>query len=611
MADAPNDLDLQWWLQPEDQKHGAMTGAVQFIRSNQAYRKQHDLLFQSMYGGQTASGYGFGYGLRRSVVGSSKLSLNVCRNMVGAVVSKIASKNKPKPSFLTEAGNFELRQKAENLEKFVSGVFYDSSVYPQLPQCFRDACVYGTSFLKVYAGDDRVCVDRVSPLEMVVDDLEGRYGDPANMYQRRYVDRLRLLAQWAPPEDTSERAQHIRRVLAARQPPDPDDAEYGYQTAADTVLVTEGWHLGDGYERKGGRHVIAVQGCTLLDEEWDGPFPFAVFRWSRAMEGYFGVGLVEELLGIQREINKLLQQIQRGHHLITGHYLADTSSRINTAQLTNDLAAIVRFSGSPPQYVAPSIIAPEVYNHLWQLYAKAFEITGISQLSAQGQKPAGLDSGVALRTYQDIQTERFLEVGQDYEEFVIEAARQVVRAAKRIGGGYRVAAAGKDSVDFIDWADIDITDDLYRIRVFPTSLLPNTPAGKVQFAQDMVKVGQFSQEDAMELLDMPDTAALTKRKLAPRRLVERNLARILRTGEYVSPEPTDPHQTALQMATEAYAEARLDGVPEDRLELLRRYMADTQDFLASAAPPAPPPGAAPPVAPMPPGAAPPMPPMAA
>ena len=606
MNEAHQDYDLQWWLGVDNAKHDALISTVKYIRSNQEYRKQQDLLFQAMYGGQTSSGYGFGSSMRRSIVGQSRLSLNVCRNMVGAVTSKIGAKNKPKPSFLTDTGDYELRQKAENLEKFVSGVFYDEGVYKHLPACFRDACVYGTGFLKVWPENDRVCVERVMPMEMVVDDVEGRYGSPSNMYHRHYVDRLTLLDDFAPEDDTSDNAMMIRAVLMSRQSPDPDDAEYGFQTAADAVLVTEGWHLGRGRDQKGGRHVIAAQGCTLLDEEWDGPFPFAVFRWSKPLEGFYGVGLVKELLGIQREINKLLQQIQRGHHLITGHYLKEASSKFNAAMLNNDLAAIVSYSGTAPTYQVPSIIAPEVYSHLWQLYAKSFEITGISQLSAQGQKPAGLDSGVALRTYQDIQTERFLEVGQDYEEFVVETARQVVRSAKRIGGGYRVADFKKGGVEFIDWSDVDIEEDLYRIRVMPTSLLPSDYAGKMQWAQDMTKSGLMPQEDVLETLDFPDTGAFVKRTLAPRKIIERNIAHMLKTGDYVTPEPFDDHKLALRLVNQAYHEARLDGVPDDRLDKLRQYMADTNDILNPPAPPgaAMPPGA-PPMAPPPPPSGPP------
>ena len=597
----PSTDDVQWWLGPENAKHSRVTGVVKYIRNNQADRKVEDLLHASMYGGLPVQGFGFGSAVRRPLATSTRLSLNVCRNMVGAVTSKIAAKNKPKPTFLTEGGNWELREKAQKLEKFVSGVFYESGVYAQLTKCFRDACIYGTGVLKIYEGDKRVEVERVIPWEIVVDDGESVYGTPRNIYQRKYVDRLVLKSKWA----VGDRADEIAAALAVRQAVDPDDAEYAYQTTADQVLVTEAWHLGESDSEKG-RHVICIDGCTLLDEEWDGPFPFAFMRWSEPVVGFFGVGLIDELMGIQREINKLLQQIQRGHHLIAGHWLVENGSKVVTSQINNDLASIVKYSGTRPDYQAPAIIAPEVYSHLWQLYAKAFEISGISQLNATGMKPAGLDSGEAQRVYQDIQTERFLEVGQGFEEFVVEAARQTVRCAKRIGGSYRVRAVDKGGIEFIDWSDIDLKEDLYVIKVYPTSMIPTTPAGKQAWASDMIKSGVIPPEDVLEIVDFPDTEAYAKRRLAARRVIERNIAHMITKGEFITPEPADNHQLALRLVNEAYHEARLDGVPEERLELMRRYMADTNDFLGAAAPPAAPP--APPMNPMDPGMAPPMPP---
>ena len=366
-------------------------------------------------------------------------------------------------------------------------------------------------------------------------------------------------------------------------------------------------------KRTKGRHSIVIGNATLLDEEWEGGFPFVFLRWSSDISGFFGVGLAEELEGIQREINELLREIQKGHALIKGFWAVVQGSTL-TAQINNDLGAIVKYTGNPPQYYTPQIIAPEVYAHLWQLYAKSFEIAGISQLNATGQKPAGLDSGAAQRAYQDIQTERFLEIGQAYEEFVIEAARQVVRCAKKIGGGYRVRAVDKNSVEFIKWSDVDIDEDSYVIRVYPTSLLPSTPAGKLAWAEDMMKAGIIPPDDVLDIVDFPDTESYAKRKNAARTLVERNIASMLKTGEAVSPEPFDPHELALRLVNEAYHEARLDGVPEEKLQLLRDYMTVTKTMMPA---PPPPPGDAmpppPPDAPMDPmGAPPPMPvPMAA
>lgn len=593
MSDQVNSpADAQWWLQPENQKHERMLSVVRSVRAQQEHRKLTDLLHESLYGNSGGAVASYGRGAAQQFTGASRLSLNVVRNMVGAVTSKIAAKNKPKPTFLTEEGNYEQRLQAENLEKFVGGVFYEAGVYAVLASCFRDMCIYGTGCLKAYEDGGKASVERVRQRELVVDDIEGADMKPRNMYQRKYVDRLVLKKAWG-------QGDAVREQLIQDCPRDTDDIEAGYQGMADQVLVTEGWHLGEDDKTKG-RHVIAIEGLDLLDEEWDGPFPFAFMRWTEDTDGFFGVGLAEELRGIQAEINKLLQQIQKGHHLISGHWLVMQGSTLTT-QLNNDLAAIVKYTGQPPSYQAPAIIAPEVYNHLWQLYAKAFEIAGISQLQATSQKPGGLDSGVALRTYNDIQTERFLEVGQAYEEFVVEAARQVVRCAKRIGGSYKVRAVDKSSISFIKWSDVELDEDSYVIRVYPTSLLPTTPAGKLQWAEDMIKAGVIPPEDVLDIVDFPDTEAYAKRKNAPRRIIERNISHILKTGEAVSPEPMDNHKLALEMVNEAYAEARLDMVPEAKLQKLRDYLAVTQSFLPKPAPPAPPPmamGAPPPMDPM-------------
>lgn len=593
--------DATWWLEEfSTNRHEAVLKTVRAIRQNQEYRKLQDLLFASLYAGRPVTGFGWS-NQRSASVGNRGISLNVIRNMIGAVTSKIAAKSKPKPTFETEDGDAELREQAETLEKFVGGVFYESGVYNVLSDCFRDACTYGTAFLMADEVDEQIGCFRVKPFEMVADDGEG--DQPANLYRRRYVDRLTLADLY--PDNRDE-------ILVC--PRDSEDVEYGYQTTADQVLVTEAWHEGPG-KKKRGWYSSVISNATLEDGEWDGPPPFAVLRWTKDIEGFFGVGLCEELRGIQTEINKLLMQIQRGHHLIAGHWLVLQGSTLTT-QINNDLAAIVKYTGTAPQYQTPAIIAPEVYKHLWELYAKAFEISGISQLNATGLKPAGLDSGAAQRAYQDIQTERFLEVGQAYEEFVIEAARQVVRAAKRRGGSYKVRSVGKGSLEIVDWSKVKIDEQSYAIRVYPTSLLPSTPAGKIQWMQDMLKSGAIPPEDIFEVVDMPDTDAYMRRKLAARKSLEKRLLKMRRDRVALVPEPFDDLKLLRQVARDGYHEAVNDGCDEEVLDLFRNCIANTQDLLNEqepppaqapmgappmgppGAPPMPPPGAAPP--PMPP-----------
>ena len=138
-------------------------------------------------------------------------------------------------------------------------------------------------------------------------------------------------------------------------------------------------------------------------------------------------------------------------------------------------------------------------------------------------------------------------------------------------------APGKGESKTINWSDINLDKDP-TIKVHPTSMIPTPPAGRMQWAQDMINSKAIPAEDVLDIVDFPDTQAYAKRKNAPRRTVERNIAAMLR-GEYRSPEPFDPHALALKIVNEAYHEARNDNVPEARLEQMRRYMADTNDFL--------------------------------
>jgi hypothetical protein len=119
----------------------------------------------------------------------------------------------------------------------------------------------------------------------------------------------------------------------------------------------------------------------------------------------------------------------------------------------------------------------------------------------------------------------------------------------------------------------------------------------------MINSKAIPAEDVLDAVDMPDTKAYSDLALAPRRIIQKNIADILKNGKGISPEPFDDHKLALRLVNQAYHKARLSNVPEPKLELLRRYMADSAD-LAGVPDPSVPPPPAPPMGP--PGMAPPM-----
>jgi hypothetical protein len=520
-----------------------------------------------------------------------RLRLNVIKAASDTVVAKI-TKNKPKPKPLTTGGNWSLRKKAKMLERFFDAQFYISGVSKASPKVFLDAVVMGTGVFKVYEEDKKILVERIFPGELFVDTMDGLYGDPRMIVQRKYVDRAVLMKMFP---------KHKEQILYAK-PLDTDHIEdVGYTEDCDQITVLEAWRRPSTSGAKDGKHIIAIDGATLLLEGWDRGLPFVFIRWSEPIRGFWGVGLAEELTGIQAEINRLLQKIQAAFHLVSvPRVFVEEGSKVMSAKLNNRLGMIVPYRGTKPIYEVPASTHPEMREHLWMLYNKAFEIAGVSTMSSGGTKPAGLESGIALRTFHDIETERFATVARSWEQLHLDIALQMVSVAKRIGGSF-ATQSGKYSLQQIEWKDIDMDRDAYILQVFPASALPSTPAGRLAAVEQMINAQLFGPETAKELLDYPDLDKQMALDRAARDNIDRILEKILDEGQFETPEPYMDLQLAIVVAQSTYNMAlEYEDIPEERLNMLRNFMrlchrmlkaamAEQQAMTATPAPGAPPP----------------------
>jgi hypothetical protein len=387
---------------------------------------------------------------------------------------------------------------------------------------------------------------------------------------------------------------------------------------ADQVTVIESWHLPSGPESSDGLHTICIEEDTLLDEEWKKPFfPFARFSWGPRLYGHWAQGGAEQIQNIQYEINKILWLIQRSFHLAgTFKVFTQVGSKVVKEHLNNDIGSIIEYVGTPPQYVTPPIVPIEMYQQLTNLKGAAFEQLGVSQLSASAKKPDGLNSGKALREYNDIESDRFMTIGQAYERFFLELARLTVDCAKDIyerEGKYKVKVPGKKFIETIDWKEIDMEEDQYFLKIFPVSSLPNDPSGRLQTIQEYVQAGFITPRTARRLLDFPDLEAIEDLESAKEDYLHKILEKMVDADledektdigdAYTAPELAyDDAKLALELALEYYQQGKLNNMPEANLQLLRDFMSQL-----NAQPPGTPPPGMPPAGPMGPGA--PMPPM--
>lgn len=560
-------IDKRWWLLKGEERAQSVEACIRTIYDNDSRRQTQYQISARLYGNAPLMGI-TGLSTSRSPAPAAqkdRITYNVVQSAIDTVTAKIA-KNKPRPMFLTSGGDYRLQRKAQKLDKFVAGVFYENKIYEQGPLVFRTSAVLGDGLLKGFIQDGRVKLEMVDPRQIFVDQQEARYGCPRQLHEVRAVDRDVLIGLFP---------DHKKAILNAPA------AKYFTGTVsnvADQVNVMESWHLPSSEASDDGVHCICLQGgVELYSEKWTkNYFPFARMKWCERLEGYWSQGGAEQIQGIQLEINKLLWVIQRSYHL-AGSFkvLLENGSKIVKEHLNNDIGAIVSYTGTPPQYITPPIIQPEIYQWLQTLKASAYEQLGVSMLSAASKKPDGLDSGKALREYNDIESERFMVIGQKYEQLFLEAAAIVVDLAKDIyteKGEFKVKYPGKKFIETIDWKDVDLKEDQYQLQMFPVSSLPQTPMGRLQTIQEYMQAGLIDPRTGRKLLDFPDLEAVESVENAAENYLTEVFDKMLYDGVYTAPEPFDDLSLAREMALQYYAWGKQSSVPEKHLELIRTFL---------------------------------------
>lgn len=586
--------DIQWWLAKERGKepHTAVGEIVHRLRRNQQGRRDAYLHYARSYASSDVNSLNAGsYARRPAGFKPSSLAFNVVASACNTVQAKIA-KNRPLPMFLTSGGNWEQQTRAKNLSKFVEGEFYKCEVYETDPLTVLDACVWGEGFVKVYRDDERIYVEREFPWRVMFDDTESQYGlkHTPCCYQRKPVDRQRLVAMF--PEKKDE-------ILNAQNDENEDEFEWGFDELSDQLIVTEAWHLRSGKKATDGRHTMVIDGVTLVDEEYARDyFPFVQLQRARPQMGVHGCGFAEELDGLQYEINFTAFRVQQSHRRMGGsHWAVETRSKVSVEQLNNGIATVLRYTGNPPIAVNQQPVHPDTYNYLLSLIPKAYEMSGVSQLSASSQKPAGLNSGAALREYNDAETERFVVFAKEFENFHLEIARQMIDLARELSAideNYAAVSRGKKFIKKLKFIDVDIPEDAYVMQCFPTSMLSKTPAGRMAQVADLAKAQWITPQQAKRLLDFPDLEAVADLENASHELVEELIERMLYEGLYEEPEPYLDLVDALHTTTNAYLRAKIDKAPDERLRLLRMFIDALKGNIPPANDVAPPTGEAPP-----------------
>ncbi len=572
-------MDQHWWQKPKGTIAESTFETFRRIRNDQAYRREDLLRHVRLYSNKYIQGLSASLYARENPLPANRLTLNVVQAVVDTAHSLVAT-NKPKAQFITVGGDYKALRKAEKLTSFVDGQFYQVGLYELDALVCKDAEIAGWGGLLFYEEDDDIKVDRFLPEEIEVEDLEGKYGKPRSLYMHKEVSRAYLMARNPGLKSALESSTLL-------------EDGFSLITSSDMVSVLWAWHLPSRPGANDGRQVICTNNARIFDDKWrEDSFPAVIWRWNPDQRGFWAQGLPEQLRGIQVEINSILMKIQRHMKKASSKVFTQKASQVVNRKRNEEWEEISYVGDKPPVFATIQAIAPQYFEQLDRLYRRAFEITGVTQLAAEGLKPSGLDSAKALRAYNDLQTRRFAAIGQGWERFHLDCAKQLIKLAKRISErpekSYKVKSEIGERLVEIDWKDVALEEDSYRMKVWPAGLLPDTPAGQYQAAQEISMAFPQIQPYALGLLTgIPDLKRIIQRVMAPMNIIEKIIQNILEGEKYIQPQPYMDLQLCLQQMQLAYLEAVAGDVEEEKQGQMRLWMEQAEALIQIATPPAP------------------------
>jgi hypothetical protein len=281
------------------------------------------------------------------------------------------------------------------------------------------------------------------------------------------------------------------------------------------------------------------------------------------------------------------RQLDLGAMPTTYVHQADAALAVKTR---NEFGTIGTYKVSEPKTVTPPAVHPELYSRLERIKEGSYEEFGVSRLAATAHKPAGLDSGAALREYRDQTTQRFAQQEAAFEQLNLDAILLTIQCAKEMAEAEGVEpptvikklARGRKK---IDWSDVDPEEA--KVEIYAASTLSRTPSGRTQMAMEMAQAGVISQDEARRLmapfdpLDLESTISLYQTALDD---IDLTIEEML-DGEPLVPEPFQNLDLGIWRVQQAYLRARADDAPEEVLENLRQWITMAGHILSPPEPP--------------------------
>ena len=403
-------------------------------------------------------------------------SINVIKSCIDTLTSKIAQ-SKVRPFFNCINGTFKDINVCKNAQQYFDQYFDIEEVNKKVSMAFRDACIFDHGV--IYVDSETKSITKALPWQVFVRPAELTYNNVTRAYYCQNDYPVSML-----PE------KYRNKVLKAN----PDQEYVTYGIYYDTVDQCK---------------AVYISELDFVEiEKYEGNrVPFIFLWYNNPIHGGSSVSVVDMLYGIQKEVNTLMSKVKDASQLSPAltFFLPDDAT-IKSTQLNNRVGNVITYkatsdmSGSPVTVATPNFIDSQYIELINNLKETAYEMVGISQLSAQSKKPSGLNSGIALQTVEDVESERFEEQLNQVIRCYVEIAKTCLRVFPK---EETILPDTPNRLD-VRWGDIVDEEKKMQIQFSAADSLSKDPSTKLQQLQQLAQVGVIPQERIAQFMELPD-----------------------------------------------------------------------------------------------------------
>lgn len=402
--------------------------------------------------------------------------INVIKSTIDTLTSKIAQ-SKVRPFFNCINGSFKDILIVKQAQQYFDQFFDWQDVNKTVSEAFKDSCIFDTGV--VYIDELTTTVRKALPWQVFYRPSEKTYGKITRVYyeQKEYPTSLLHESILNDNEGILNNYEYITLGMY-----------YDTFNHVKTIYIPELRYI-------------------KTEEYLSDVLPFVFLYYNSPIMGDSSESVADMLNSIQLAIDSLMAKINDAAQLnMANTFFVPEGGSVKSTQLNNRIGNVVTYRPSPnmttsPVTVAtPAFISGQYIETVEKLKQTAYEMVGISQLSAMSSKPTGLDSGIALQSMENIESDRFeTQLNQ-----VIRAYVNIAKACIACFPQEQDILPESKNRRSIKWKDIVEEAKNMSIQFSGADALSKDPSEKLRQLQMLSQAGVIPASRISQFIEIPD-----------------------------------------------------------------------------------------------------------